>query len=102
MNQVHGFEVPKCTSVNRGEILMSAINQDSEPETPGAKNQVDDAQICDSASGQMNLSVSINGEDYFQVGSDEIRRNNPLAIDSPLRRKDVVLLNVTSYLMLVK
>lgn len=44
----------------------------------------------------------IAGEDYFQVGSDEIRRNNPGAIPDSLRRNDVVLLTEQGYLMLVK
>lgn len=44
----------------------------------------------------------IQGEDYFQVGSDEIRRNNPGAIPDSLRRNDVVLLTEQGYLMLVK
>ncbi|WP_046786647.1 ORF6N domain-containing protein [Pseudomonas putida] len=44
----------------------------------------------------------IAGDDYFQVGSDEIRRNNPGAIPDSLRRNDVVLLTEQGYLMLVK
>lgn len=44
----------------------------------------------------------IEGEDYFKVGADEIRRNNPGAIPDALRRNDVILLAETGYLMLVK
>lgn len=44
----------------------------------------------------------IEGEDYVQVRSDEIRRNNPGAIPDSLRRNDVVLLTEQGYLMLVK
>lgn len=44
----------------------------------------------------------ILGEDFVQIGSDEIRRNNPGAIPDSLRRNDVVLLTEQGYLMLVK
>lgn len=44
----------------------------------------------------------IEGEDYFVVGSDEIRRNSPEAIPDALRRNDVILLAESGYLMLVK
>jgi phage antirepressor YoqD-like protein len=44
----------------------------------------------------------IEKEDYFQVSSDEIRTNNPNAIPAALRRKDVILLTESGYLMLVK
>lgn len=37
----------------------------------------------------------IEGEDYFKVGADEIRRNNPGAIPDALRRNDVILLAET-------
>lgn len=42
------------------------------------------------------------GEDYFVVSSDEIRRNNPNAIPDTARRPDVILLTETGYTMLVK
>ena len=44
----------------------------------------------------------IEGENYFVVSADEIRRNNPDAIPDALRRNDVILLTETGYLMLVK
>jgi len=44
----------------------------------------------------------IDGHDYVQISSDEIRRNNPGAIPDSLRRNDVVLLTEQGYLMLVK
>lgn len=44
----------------------------------------------------------IETEDYFQMSSDEIRRNNPGAIPAALRRNDVILLTESGYLMLVK
>lgn len=44
----------------------------------------------------------IEGDDYFVVSADEIRRNNPGAIPDALRRNDVILLAEPGYLMLVK
>ncbi|MDP3627112.1 MAG: ORF6N domain-containing protein [Hydrogenophaga sp.] len=44
----------------------------------------------------------IEGEDFYIASSDEIRRNNPKAIPSAVRRNDVVLLTESGYLMLVK
>ncbi|MDH1012324.1 ORF6N domain-containing protein [Pseudomonas nicosulfuronedens] len=49
-----------------------------------------------------NRDRFIHGDDYLQVTSDEIRRNNPGAIPDSLRRKDVILLTEQGYLMLVK
>lgn len=42
----------------------------------------------------------IETEDYFQMSSDEIRRNNPSAIPAALRRNDVILLTATGYVRL--
>jgi phage antirepressor YoqD-like protein len=44
----------------------------------------------------------IEGEDFFQKSSDEIRTNSPNAIPAALRRNDVILLTESGYLMLVK
>lgn len=44
----------------------------------------------------------VEGADYIQISSDEIRRNNPGAIPDALRRNDVVLITEQGYLMLVK
>lgn len=49
-----------------------------------------------------NKERLVEGRHYFQVGSDEIRRNNPGAIPDALRRDDVVLLTERGYLVLVK
>lgn len=44
-----------------------------------------------------NTDKLIEGEDFFRVSSDEIRRNNPGAIPDALRRDDVVLLTESGY-----
>lgn len=49
-----------------------------------------------------NRQRFIEGEDYHQVSSNEIRRNSPDAIPAALKRNDVILITESGYLMLVK
>ena len=48
-----------------------------------------------------NREYFIEGEDYFKVCSDEIRRNKIMDI-SPKIQRDIILITESGYLMLVK
>ncbi|GAB2940327.1 ORF6N domain-containing protein [Aquaspirillum soli] len=49
-----------------------------------------------------NKSRLIESKHYFQISSDEIRRNNPKAISTASKRKDVIVITEYGYLLLVK
>ncbi|WP_217484563.1 ORF6N domain-containing protein [Achromobacter denitrificans] len=88
---IHGTEIPVVEVQGVRVVTLAMVDRvHQRPEGTAGRNF------------RENRARLIEADDYIQMSSDEIRRNNPDAIPAALHRNDVILLTESGYLMLVK
>ncbi len=88
---IHGTEIPVVEVQGVRVVTLAMVDRvHQRPEGTAGRNF------------RENRARLLEADDYIQMSSDEIRRNNPDAIPAALHRNDVILLTESGYLMLVK
>lgn len=88
---IHGTDIPVVEVQGVRVVTLAMVDRvHQRPEGTAGRNF------------RENRARLIEADDYIQMSSDEIRRNNPDAIPAALHRNDVILLTESGYLMLVK